>query len=662
MVFDVLGTASLMSGVPMASERPPAFARPPEPALPAEDPTLVGHPVHAARTHSRDVVQGASGRARPAGGGGGGVGPLGVAMGGLAYSGYYNKGLYQEDRYIDRARREDFFFSLMHASPHAAGMMHDIMTILHLDYAAMPAGRCGVDTFGHFVFHELDFPVNIAAILDSIMLLKECTERYQHEVRGPGGHGVGWTFENHHGRCQIAAENLAAAAALAAGGAAPLAPAPVADCLCCNAIFKRANTRWCPICKPPSKRPCVLGVGRSNKPPAYIDDNVYPRPDASRSARVSCIFNISGHLASLLAMHAYYNTDLLRPGNFAPLYNVALTASYFSTLSRGLLLRKFTLPSRRLLTRLLEMMVYHELWIAVNDDYLAQSPSSALLSLQDHADATDVLFDKDVVLWNRVPCGAAPARGRALVNPELLALLKSLPMLPVSTLIRELHDCNEWWVCEHDYIEDGLHRWVAAPVDESDAPGIIYVRKTCALTVEHVVTQWMLFLSEDEIPEADETPFDIEDEMVMQYATAVNVDIRSAMRAAADVLIEEQMTVLPALTQDAASAYLMRDGYVVTVGVDAPSNTVRIQSPDHMGIPGVGQHGFFTVYIGTTNVKVFAVQHPLQPATPQANLLCEEARISQISKSSTLCTFAVDAAGAQVTTVYRPFRWYEHHA
>jgi len=679
MVYDVLGTASLMSGVPMASQRPVRAAAAQHSAPPAAAVRhLAGNPVHPARAQRRDVrdvVQGAmmaagGGGAGAAGGGGGaGAGNAGLppASGGVASTGSYNKGLYQEDRYIDRARREDFFFSLLHASPHATAMMAEIFTALHLDFRALQLetpNRCGPGTFGHFIFAELSCPVNIPAILDSIMLLKESTLQYEAETRGPGGHGPGWTFENHYGRCQIAEENrpgsAAAHAAIARAATAGTAVIDLpGDCLCCNSIANREGVRKCPICAPSRKRSCILGVGKDrDQPKAYIDAMVYSAADAPRSERVECVFNISGHLASLLAMHAYFNTDLLRPGNFAPLYNVSLTATYFSTLCRGLLLRQFSEASRGQLTRLLDMMVFHELWMKVDDKYLEAEPSTALMKTSGPRRFTNVLFDRPQVSWKRLPLAGHDLRGCVLQNQALFAKVQAgiaaVAAAPAAAVniewkqkIEEIHECGAWWLCAQDYFVDGLYVYAAYEDAVDNDANIIWVRKAIQLKVLKTVTQWKIHLTLAAMDPADRALYPTALSNMRTLINNVKRAIDKCMAARVEVLKNQQIPVNLAISDDDYYWHLLRDGYIVGTELDNAYNILDQQ------LPSTGH-----MHMDLGPVAVFITPFPprstLPPPTP--DIIDETSRISRILGTTTLCV-----TRGLVHSRYRPFRWFVQH-
>jgi len=504
----------------------------------------------------------------------------------------------------------------------------------------------------------MQVPVNIPAILDSIMLLKESTYQYKAETRGPGGHGPGWTFENHYGRCEIAEQQYDAEMA----GSAP--PPLECECLCCNAVHARHGHSVCPICEPPTKRKCVLGAGKDRAhSPAYIDVYVIPAPDAQRSEHVACIFNISGHLASLLAMHAYYNTDLLRPGNFAPLYNVSLTSTYFSTMSTGLLFRKFPEKSRRLLKRLLHMMVFHELWVAVDDAYLQTEPSTVLLRTQANTQ-TNVLFDRHEVWWERRPIDPVKVRalrGQRIDNPELFSKVKTRMDAVVALSlaapdlhktnqpISEVHECFGWWLCCQDHFIDDTHVYEACERDRDYGATMVWVPKDATLAVQSTYTHWKVYLTAAELEAADSRQFPAAAADEGAFGRNSRSELRNTMRERADVLMADQTDPTLLTDHEERYQYLLRSGYIVTTKIDSELNYVLFRQD---------ARGHFQMKFG--NMTVFIVKHPGRSPLPAVvpPVIDESSRCASITATTSL---VISRGNPGLRKIYRPYRWFVQH-
>lgn len=429
MVYNVLGTAALMAGSDVEIFQ--ARKRAKTPKAQTQPTTGAGHALHrhAAHDNAMDVTQSEA--------------PTQYQV-----SRHLN-GLFKDNRYVDRGRTEDFFYSLMHSTPQTHKMMEDILQNMATQYHDLKTTHehCALDSsmFGVFLFDGLSFPVTLMAIIDGIQILKQNTDRHKRNFdhTTPAGHANGWSHALHMG----------------IGTCAHTDPNQL-ECECCLAINHTSGAPplyvisdaqnpvavACPICQ------------RKTMPPESfshnLDNLLYPDDCA-----VSEITSICGHLASMLALHAFLRTELLRPGNHAPLYNVHITMNYENTLCQGLLLRHVSTQAQELLMPILQMMTYHELWIHIPLPIFTREK----LTLMQDSDEKRIrypLFNQGSIVWKY--CTSVNEPGRRINNIKFRetmhklysTLLSEIGGNPdVTTDMTTLHKNGIYWPCAGDHVE-----------------------------------------------------------------------------------------------------------------------------------------------------------------------------------------------------------------
>lgn len=371
MVYNVLGTAALVSGTALevfqSSKRTCVRATAGAAGGSGGTAGAAGHLLHAPRL---DVQGSAWGDA--------GDGDGDSDDDDQTRHSHNLKGLLKDNRFVQRARNEDFFYSLVHSTAHTRKMLGDIMQKLKNQYTDMARERGDIfqGTVGEFLFEYMTFAVTLLAVIDSIQILKQNTDRHKasKDRDVTAAHPLGWTSSTHYLHCQFYNKQRSRKNAdlfkCGKSGVHVDARGKVLKCPCCRALEDdNTNTSVkCPICEPVAKHNTGLiqpeHVFADAEPNPY-DKLVYPDTAVDTP---STVLAISGHLASMLALHAFLHNDILRPGNAAPVYNVHLTMQYEETLCRGLLLRNLDQDARDKLSPIIGMMTYHELWINVDAD------------------------------------------------------------------------------------------------------------------------------------------------------------------------------------------------------------------------------------------------------------------------------------------------------
>jgi len=385
MVYDVIGTAALMSGVNLsAGARPRSLDRRAYTAHKAEARAArekpPGNAVHPLRT---SVVSVKPSQAQARGGRRGNKKQLLKAM---------------KNAPIDTFHSDDFFYSVLYAGPQAIAMLQDLMNTLFMEYQSMPQGDRHEDTFGCYIFGTLDFPITLADIIDSIQVLRLC------------------------------------------------------------------------------------------------EDAVTNTTPHAMASNLATIYNVSGHIASLLAMYAFYHTDLLRPGNFAPVYNVHLTTSYYTTLCRGLLLTIFDTTARELLTWILRSVSLHELWLYTTEDELKNLHTTQTLKIEsvDESDIKKVLFNVNVVKFQRK--GVLPPGSRIIANPQLAACVSSTSHggvdIDVEINYQTLHEFGYFIITEGDAVQ--VHNNLYVVVADSNSNSLISIPIKIALMTDQTCRRWLM--------------------------------------------------------------------------------------------------------------------------------------------------------------------------
>lgn len=381
MVYNILGTAALISGTAFEIFQSSKRARTHESDHESDHESepepvggVAGHLLHAPRGD---------------GNGSGGVQtprrPLDVQSSRAAGNDKdMVRGYLKDDRYVHRSRNEDFFYSLMHSTLHTRKMLEDIMQKLRYHYTDIQKDPKYADflnnTVGEFLFKTLETDkVTLFAVIDAIQILKQQTDRYNKniEIDTTLLHPLGWTTKRHYKACKQTQFKKPEYNDCNMSTQGKLPDSTQKMCPCCRVLTGTINNtseEKCPICqKYKTQYPLVSD-------PKPVEDELY---DGAAEHTAKNILAVSGHLASMLAIHAFMHNDLLRPGNFAPIYNVHLTMAYDETLCRGLLQKPLTKEEQMILAPIVKMMTYHELWINVPESTVSSQKNGLLQCASD---------------------------------------------------------------------------------------------------------------------------------------------------------------------------------------------------------------------------------------------------------------------------------------
>lgn len=394
MVYDVIGTAALMSGVNLtadmqirALDRRASAARKAQDRAARKQPP--GHAVHPLRAGVVTVVPSQASSNRRS-----------------------NKRMTLKtlkNAPIDTFHSDDFFYSILKSGPQAIAMLQDLMNTMYMEYQSMPHDDGYEDSLGHYIFNTLDFSVTLADIIDSIQILKS----------------------------------------------------------------------------------------------AYDSIETYSVPHAMDS-NLNNIYNVSGHIASLLAMHAFYHTDLLRPGNFAPVYSVHLTTTYYKTLCQGLLLTRFDAIDRDILTCHLRCISQHERWTIIDADEMNISPTTQILHIEEddlHMIRAVILYEKKITFALSDVLGMGD---RLLENPKVQNYIHGLSSgylrEKITVNYRELHTLGYFVITEGDAVRVGESLYIVK-IDEdvNDPSNIIhiYIPDEVVLYSDQTPRHWVIKMNED---------------------------------------------------------------------------------------------------------------------------------------------------------------------
>lgn len=364
MVYNILNTAALISGANIDVFQSSKRSRIRKPSPPRAAPQA-GHSLHGPTQHIKWGVQPSSM-------------PVGAAV--PADEDKVNdrdektKGYLKDHRYVQRAKADDFFYSLMHSTKHTQKMFDDILQKLRYYHTNMERDtdhkRIFNDTVGEFLFIKLkEHRVTLLAVIDAIQILKQQTDKYTDstDFNVVAAHLQHWSEAHHYRDCEENPKNGKIEQCMMSNhGRLPKSGED--DCPCCRAIIGSESEKpKCHICVRKGKPPIKLRYDTGQKD-NYYQDKLYGLHNDEYTA--SNILAISGHLASMLAFHAFMHNDLLRPGNNAPIYNVHTTMTYEETLCKGFLTKELKQEEQSLLAPIIQMMTYHELWIRIDSGHL----------------------------------------------------------------------------------------------------------------------------------------------------------------------------------------------------------------------------------------------------------------------------------------------------